>query len=1207
MNTMNPYLAPESLNLEKQCNLAVGHANNKAVKHDGEVLTICIKCRDPSNLSSEDLNKHLPKCTREKTALVSSRCDNETHNSDYYNQRSVFNLHSSLATSGCNENNASSEVREKKHQGGRPSKTDRYQCNKCRFSSKDFQQFNKHILQHNEITFNCSYCNHISYTKGESQRHLVDHTGQFPFKCKFCDYGAVRHDYIVKHTQRVHGPTRRKKMLDDLKLKVIDVTASKCSVFSPRNVNFGNKYSTENNKTETACKTVNEYSATSIQDIRSHPYVKSSTNLLLENEYVCLSGVPSPVQLELLTPLNETLQPDKSLTVVAPSDLIVPPGCFAQLLEIKTVNETQQLVLKFIPEGSLKTDTFKDAGKTSNTNKLPDANTISTANLPQENQSEFCKSEHTLHLGKVLEKYDQNSAKLQNGSHLYDQNKHSALCYSDDSKVIVNGPETHKPKPPKAVLAVDQPSTPLPSNRLQNKQMVCIHFAAEPLQDSQTLPSSKNTSAHLQQSLQKEKNSTGNEFKIKACTKDHHIGLPVSKSIVLPEVNKNISVPQNNKTDLTLKQLVNKDNEQMYNLKQDLLKEDANALIFPRTNQAVCMKNDNSCQELRTVNVPTLKDTTKKITKDKAIDEAMFNKETTAWPVISSVFSLCGGTEVIPDCIQWDKNLISFCKNKGEDSAQMVETNLGQIMCQSSVIPVISEQDNLQNEINISVTQRVTQMCPGVSNSEVTNTVSPDNSLGVHCNGTEQKISSKAEDISLLSETFTEPLKDPIASSVVNSHTHILNDVSSVKENFENKKNVLQISLDLQNSTAGTFSSLKGTSEQASETPEPLVENMSSSQNEEVSVDIQNLTNSVSAEPTEINATHDRLECCEESTGNKIPSVENISSEGHPNYSDLKLSQQTNLSSSFMNALAVGLDECKERTSNNGSSSCKHKDVRSFQDSPPVFIPQGTVLRVLNFNKPLPSNSVLKSQDYNDHSGERLIPRPVLFSGVEKTNIHAGTGKITSVFNSECSSSKELCLKRKTQAEYENEQETGIEMKKSKVSEKDEQRESRLIANDKVAKNISKTQISFHLVPVRSDQNITCPDHSQPVVVLNHPELDTPEITSLMQTLRNNQDSSSNVALPEIVQYNPQQKPDTDAQSETLAETVEPVNENNLLKMKLRKVCSDNYQVVGSDPKLPSIVGFKCWFCARIFNNQDQWITHGQRHLTEATRDWNAT
>uniref|UniRef100_A0A3Q3F9H1 C2H2-type domain-containing protein n=1 Tax=Labrus bergylta TaxID=56723 RepID=A0A3Q3F9H1_9LABR len=52
--------------------------------------------------------------------------------------------------------------------------------------------------------------------------------------------------------------------------------------------------------------------------------------------------------------------------------------------------------------------------------------------------------------------------------------------------------------------------------------------------------------------------------------------------------------------------------------------------------------------------------------------------------------------------------------------------------------------------------------------------------------------------------------------------------------------------------------------------------------------------------------------------------------------------------------------------------------------------------------------------------------------------------------------------------------------------------------------------------------------------------------------------------------------------------------------MKLRKKSRKKYEVVDtlSGCRQESVV-FNCWFCGRLFNNQEDWIGHGQRHLME--------
>lgn len=152
-----------------------------------------------------------------------------------------------------------------------------------------------------------------------------------------------------------------------------------------------------------------------------------------------------------------------------------------------------------------------------------------------------------------------------------------------------------------------------------------------------------------------------------------------------------------------------------------------------------------------------------------------------------------------------------------------------------------------------------------------------------------------------------------------------------------------------------------------------------------------------------------------------------------------------------------------------------------------------------------------------------------------------------------------------------------------------------------VTKDVEKT---LRLCPFSSLQLIKCPRQYQPVVVLNHPDADIPEVCTIMKSVNRFKGAVSRVslsrktvqALSKLCQAGvPEPRPIENT-----------LRERFLLKLKLRKKSKKKYEVVDSlvrGGEQPSI--FECWFCGRLFNSQEEWIGHGQRHLMEATRDWN--
>ncbi|XP_051967931.1 zinc finger protein 518A-like [Xyrauchen texanus] len=159
----------------------------------------------------------------------------------------------------------------------------------------------------------------------------------------------------------------------------------------------------------------------------------------------------------------------------------------------------------------------------------------------------------------------------------------------------------------------------------------------------------------------------------------------------------------------------------------------------------------------------------------------------------------------------------------------------------------------------------------------------------------------------------------------------------------------------------------------------------------------------------------------------------------------------------------------------------------------------------------------------------------------------------------------------------------------------------------------------LRLCPFSPLQEIKCPRRNQPVVVLNHPDADIPEVASIMRSVNKYKGevfkvvlSQSTVkALSELSLTDPsntlsKQKASKSSGCATSRPVGVTVQERFILKLKLKKMSRNKYEVVRS-----SSTGFEqqsrfcCWFCGRLFNNQEDWIGHGQRHLMEATKDWN--
>ncbi|NXN28310.1 Z518A protein, partial [Nycticryphes semicollaris] len=160
-----------------------------------------------------------------------------------------------------------------------------------------------------------------------------------------------------------------------------------------------------------------------------------------------------------------------------------------------------------------------------------------------------------------------------------------------------------------------------------------------------------------------------------------------------------------------------------------------------------------------------------------------------------------------------------------------------------------------------------------------------------------------------------------------------------------------------------------------------------------------------------------------------------------------------------------------------------------------------------------------------------------------------------------------------------------------------------------------ETVRTLKLLPFNSKQLVKCPRRNQPVVVLNHPDADVPEVVNVMKTIAKFKGHVLKVSLskrtieallqPALCNHLDVTTDDLSPKRHRTIKPISPVKERFVLKLTLKKTSKNNYQIVKTTSDNTLKAKFSCWFCGRIFDNQDNWVGHGQRHLMEATRDWN--
>lgn len=136
---------------------------------------------------------------------------------------------------------------------------------------------------------------------------------------------------------------------------------------------------------------------------------------------------------------------------------------------------------------------------------------------------------------------------------------------------------------------------------------------------------------------------------------------------------------------------------------------------------------------------------------------------------------------------------------------------------------------------------------------------------------------------------------------------------------------------------------------------------------------------------------------------------------------------------------------------------------------------------------------------------------------------------------------------------------------------------------------------TLHLMAVSPAQLVKRPAGSQPVVVLNHPDTDTPEVSRIMEVVKKYKGEIHKVVLSKRTLS----AIDGQGHNQEIHHNARKslVRERFLLKLKLRRLSKKKFEVVDSSGEGGQ--AFRCWFCGRAFESRDVWLAHKQRHLLE--------
>ncbi|XP_057703853.1 zinc finger protein 518A [Corythoichthys intestinalis] len=154
-------------------------------------------------------------------------------------------------------------------------------------------------------------------------------------------------------------------------------------------------------------------------------------------------------------------------------------------------------------------------------------------------------------------------------------------------------------------------------------------------------------------------------------------------------------------------------------------------------------------------------------------------------------------------------------------------------------------------------------------------------------------------------------------------------------------------------------------------------------------------------------------------------------------------------------------------------------------------------------------------------------------------------------------------------------------------------------------------QRTLKLNAVNPSQLIKRPVRDQPVVVLNHPDADIPEVARIMNVVSRYKGDVQKVvlsqrtlkALSAVTNGNSETNHYMDAQTQPPWHGESLIQERFVLKLRLRRLSRKKYEVVDAVSSNRVVAKkFSCWFCGRVFEKQELWMVHRQRHLIDWKR-----
>uniref|UniRef100_A0A9J8BXW7 Si:ch211-214e3.5 n=1 Tax=Cyprinus carpio carpio TaxID=630221 RepID=A0A9J8BXW7_CYPCA len=1133
----------------------------------GKILSFCCsECKDDTTYSPNDLLKHFQ--GTHKGTLPTYPCDLCLFVTNEFSslQRHRIGHRNTLVTCEiCNDGVQYSLLLLTRHFTNCHSRNGQFLCKKCEFSTRDAGTFVQHIHHHNERNHKCMKCPHGSPTQGEHQRHNMVHSGTFPFSCQICGYSAARRDYLNKHLTVAHGEEMNKWRANEdssgvnspgrLLKKSPPVGGSR---ETKRNSIAGVGLLDHNGRLFNPEKTLEETQQFLERAVGVKKESVKWTKSPLKSEPQILHLIPSTtpqpkLQEHEISPGSPGLlnsANNNGLTVLMVKNKIsIPPNCTTKVMGFKMVDGKKHLVLKVIP--TKQEDSTENEGSDSHIGDDEDKITSS----PCSSSSPSIGSLLSLESGESNE----TSSIKEESQELSSTDSDLQMAQVDLSKYEARALASVMDEPSGSQSSADESTCPDAVSDLESNPEMSIEGKSTNTDILKSkLPSKATVDATFSGSWKNfiqepSENSTEPNSTIKS---------PVEKSILDLEAKKEQDSDQvETLCKVTLRPLPQKLKRAFSFTKMLILTQ---VRLQPQTKiqEGVTCASENTAASVNSAAVlgKILEKHSDAIISQQLEKERMRSSATVQETVRPTKTTL---------------RILQTPEGKQQMFLQTTDTPYAVPVQLKSGAGFKLITKSCSPKINVSYVK------PGIEMASKTTGVA------LTLNG--GRIGLSAQNSNLETKGQASAQMAPSGSG----NRYFVN------------ASALKTSLLL----SGAVKSSSG--EQATNVPQtcylvqrPLPVTPVSSESSASSSKTVLATRPVLAMPVNAADKTSPLQA-----GRQAYLVRYIS----PAKSGILLNNSDGKTSNEAGKNRVFL---KIVRGPNGTRFLSTAPYTTGKKS--VYLATSSLQSpclLMSSNESLTNVSAgLKTSTNSEGLIHKLIPASQLKHILPQSNVQIKSRADHDVALQKsplvpCSIRPRSQRKRRRRALFEEMLESSSKMRR--ISSKSSAEKDATSIWEPVAKDMVRT---LRLCPFSPLQEIKCPRQNQPVVVLNHPDADIPEVASIMRSVNRYKGEVLKVALSQDTVKALSEFPRTlakqNASNGSGGERSRPVGgavqERFILKLKLKKTSRNKYEVVrSSSAGSEQQSTFCCWFCGRVFNNQEDWIGHGQRHLMEATRDWN--